>query len=879
MKKIVHVVSHSHWDREWYMPLENHHMRLVDLIDGVIEASEDNKFISFQMDGHFLPIEDYLKVKPENRSKVYQLIKDGKIIVGPWYILQDSFLTSGESNVRNLEIGLKKSKEIGVPAKIGYFPDTFGNIGQAPQILKKAGINNAYFGRGVKATGLANVVIEDYTSSNSEMFWQSPDGSRVLGILFANWYCNGVDIPYETDLMKKYLDTKIADMEQYASTRHLLLMNGCDHSPVQKNIGEIIEKANTLYEDYEFIHSNLEDYYEAVDKEVNKDKLSVIKGELRSQTTNGWGTLQGTSSSRYTLKQNNKNIEMRMEEIIQPLYAIYRDKKDYPYDKIEYIYKELFENHTHDAICGCSVDSVHDGNMRKFRACSEALDYLEDELKIFLSRNIENDYDEKHVFAVINTTAYHQRKTAEVEIEFEKRYFSGWEYLEITKEMKKVEVPNLQVIDENGREYDAIVTDKGVLFDFELPETKFRKGYFSRKLKVEFTTELAPFERRIFRLVESEKIVEEKEIKDTKEIDTNIFNVKINDNATITITDKRNNNVYENVLMLEDSGDIGHEYIYRQSGDNLVIKSNELIDYSIIESPVKGYIINLTEKISVPESAADTLLDEQKMVIPIEKRVSHRSDKYVDLIVEKTVVIDPIKPTINAKIKLENKAKDHRLRMMVGHDLETDIVNAESIFEVAKRPVKAPKTWENPDYSQNFNRFVEMHDKNGGFTISNNGVQEYEQLDDGLYVTLFRSTGEMGDWGHFPTPDAQLLEDLEFNFNIDFFVSDYVSSWQRALGERVPYFITQIEKNDGNIKSNSHNIDLKVGSNMFSTLYRNPKGEMILRVYNPDDKNHRLYVQNGVMTDLFGVNPINDEQFNNSYLNPYEIRTIRWEDK
>lgn len=878
MKKTVHVVSHSHWDREWYMPLISHQMRLIDLIDGIIEASQDNKFISFQMDGHFLPIEDYLKVKPENREIVYKLIKEGKIIVGPWYILQDSFLTTAESNVRNLEIGIKKSRELGVPAKIGYFPDTFGNIGQAPQILKKAGIGNAYFGRGVKATGLANVVIEDFTSANSEMYWQSPDGSKVLGILFANWYCNGVDIPYETNLMKKYLDTKIEDMEKYASTTHLLLMNGCDHSPVQKNIGEIIEKANTLYDDYEFIHSNLEDYYEAVNKEVDSEKLAVISGELRSQATNGWGTLQGTSSSRYNLKKSNKDVEMRIEEVVQPLYTIYRDKKDYPTDKIDYIYKTLFENHTHDAICGCSVDSVHDGNMRRFKTCAEGLDYLEGEMKNYLSENLENNYEEEHVFTVINTTPYHQRKVAKVEMEVDKRYISGWSYLEMTKEMKKVEIPNYQVIDENNRKYSTLVKDNGVLFDYELPATEFRRGYFSRKVEVEFVAELDPFERKIFRLVENEN-VELKPIEiETKEVDTNIFNIKIEENATLTIIDKRNNKVYENVLMLEDSGDIGHEYVYKQSEDKLVIKSSELVDYSVVEHPVKGYVINLTEKISLPESASDTLLDEQKMIIPVERRVSNRSDKYVDMLVYKTIEIDPLKATINAKIKLENKAKDHRLRVMFGHNLDTDFVNAESIFEVVPRPVKAPETWENPDYSQNFNRFVQMYDSNGGFTVSNNGVQEYEQLEDGLYLTLFRSTGEMGDWGYFPTPDAQLLEEMEFDFHIDFFVKDYVSSWQRALGERVPLFTTQIRKNNGLIKSNSANINLEIGSNIFSTLYRNKNGDRILRVFNPDDKNSRLYVQNGIITDILGENPLNDNSFYNSYLNPYEIRTIKWEE-
>lgn len=36
--KKVHIISHSHWDREWYMAYEQHHMRLINLIDDLLEV-------------------------------------------------------------------------------------------------------------------------------------------------------------------------------------------------------------------------------------------------------------------------------------------------------------------------------------------------------------------------------------------------------------------------------------------------------------------------------------------------------------------------------------------------------------------------------------------------------------------------------------------------------------------------------------------------------------------------------------------------------------------------------------------------------------------------------------------------------------------------
>lgn len=40
MTKTVHIISHTHWDREWYLPYERHHMLLVELIDSILELFE-----------------------------------------------------------------------------------------------------------------------------------------------------------------------------------------------------------------------------------------------------------------------------------------------------------------------------------------------------------------------------------------------------------------------------------------------------------------------------------------------------------------------------------------------------------------------------------------------------------------------------------------------------------------------------------------------------------------------------------------------------------------------------------------------------------------------------------------------------------------------
>lgn len=185
--------------------------------------------------------------------------------------------------------------------------------------MQQSGINNAFFGRGVKPTGFNNTVSDQgYESSYSELVWEGPDGSKVLGVLFANWYSNGNEIPVDEAEAKKFWDKKLADAEKYASTDELLFMNGCDHQPLQVDLPDAIRTAQKLYPDVEFVHSNFLDYLQDLNAASDRP-LSSVKGELRSQRTDGWGTLVNTASARVYLKQMNQEGQALLEKVAEPL--------------------------------------------------------------------------------------------------------------------------------------------------------------------------------------------------------------------------------------------------------------------------------------------------------------------------------------------------------------------------------------------------------------------------------------------------------------------------------------------------------------------------------------------------------------------------------
>ena len=37
------VISHTHWDREWYLPYEKHHMLYIEMMDTLIDTMEKDK--------------------------------------------------------------------------------------------------------------------------------------------------------------------------------------------------------------------------------------------------------------------------------------------------------------------------------------------------------------------------------------------------------------------------------------------------------------------------------------------------------------------------------------------------------------------------------------------------------------------------------------------------------------------------------------------------------------------------------------------------------------------------------------------------------------------------------------------------------------------
>lgn len=866
----AHIISHTHWDREWYLPYEKHHMLLIEFMDSLIDTLEkDQDYKSFHLDGQTIILEDYLQVRPEKRERLTRLIQEKRIIIGPWYILQDEFLTSSEANVRNLQIGHKDAKAYGEVCKVGYFPDSFGNMGQAPQILREAGINTAVFGRGVKPTGFNNQVEDGnkFESPYSEMYWESNDGSKVLGILFANWYSNGNEVPVDKKEAKVFWDKRLENAGEYASTNHMLFMNGCDHQPVQTDLVAAIKEARSLYPKVEFIHSNFEDYIEAV-KENIPSNLKVIQGELRSQQTNGWYTLANTASARVYIKQMNSYCQMLFEKIAEPLATMAYDQgKDYPHHMFEYGWKLLMQNHPHDSICGCSVDAVHREMVSRFEKAEAVAKHIIDESMKYMADNINTNASTKQEegtipIVVVNTTGSLKSDIVQTEIKLGKKYFSDGMLRAGINEVKNYQVGHYKLIDEKGNSTPCTIKPQGNKFDYDLPKDKFRQPYTYQSIDVIFGVDnIDPFSIKVFTLVpiETKVEVEESLLIDEYTMENAYIRASVKEDGSLDIVHKSSRHTFTELGIYEDHGDIGNEYIYMMPvAERPITTKGAKAKIRVVEDTPYRAMIEVVHEILIPAKANELLEDEIKELIEFRFRKAQRVDELIPLIITTYYSLEKHAKGVKVKANFDNQALDHRLRMLFETKIDSKYHYADSIFEVAKRENEPSKYWENPCNAQHQQNFVNIHNEKVGLTIANKGLNEYEVIRDGkqtIAVTLHRGVRELGDWGVFMTPEAQCLGKWQVELEIipHGEGSELYDSYQEAYQFAVPLMAIEANKQEGGIALGYQLMKVTGLEAIYSSLKVSEiSGDIIGRWYNISenevslviDTHHKVYQSN-----------------------------------
>jgi hypothetical protein len=351
MARHVAIVPHTHWDREWYAPFQTFRARLVDLLDGLLpELEADPSYRHFMLDGQMAVVDDYLEIRPEAAAALRRLGSSGRLSMGPWYVLMDEFLVSGECMVRNLQLGLDRAATFGGAMPVGYVPDMFGHVAQMPQLLRQFGFDHAVVWRGVPAA-----------VDRTAFWWRSPDGSQVRAEYLPAGYGNGAVVPDDAKALVQRID-EWADLHRALldggddgdddRSTPILWMNGTDHLLPQPWLGRVVAEANGLQDEYRLDVTPLADHLRA----APTDGLPSWQGELRSGARAN--LLMGVASNRVDVKQAAARAERTLERLAEPLASLFLPAESWPGAMLAVAWKEMIRNSAHDSICACSHDEV-----------------------------------------------------------------------------------------------------------------------------------------------------------------------------------------------------------------------------------------------------------------------------------------------------------------------------------------------------------------------------------------------------------------------------------------------------------------------------------------------------------------------------------------
>lgn len=740
------VISHTHWDREWYKTQEQFRLCLIDMMDNLLEILDRQPDYVFHMDAQTIIFEDYWEVRPEMKEKCCRYIKEGRILAGPWYVQNDFFLTSGEATVRNLLLGIDQANKMGHCSMTGYMPDQFGLISQLPQILNGFGINHCVFGRGYDGWYIDEAGNMQKEKRPAEFIWKSPDGSEILAICMSNWYNNAQRFSADIERAVSLTENCGRAFEGVATTPYLLLMNGVDHLEAQEDLLPILEAVQKqLPSDEKIYQTTLENYAKLVKSVTSKDTMQVRVGELKEGTH--WNLLKDVTSSRQYLKTANCELQNLLENRLEPLYTMLElsgMKGIYPSGQLDYLWKMLIRNHAHDSICGCSNDAVHRHMEDRFAAICEMGMELQRRGMATLATHITEDVKKDDYLIVVFNALEHART----------------EVVEVTVDILETDNPkNISIISPDGKRVPFTLVEqysvnKSVFSPINLPGCIKVKRYIIRML----AKEVPAFGYSVYRIKTETEV--ESAIYDKVEVskcetgycmENKYLKIFIHTSGRVDILHKESKQIYKNILTVQDTADVGDVYMSYAMPNDRPIDIQDYIPRIVIED-------------------ADDLFGEIRMhydvVLPKEydRKNEKRSDETVCVPIDIYLGLDSESYSLKIGFKIDNHAKDHRMRALIKTGILSKFTTASAPFDLVIKDKTTIDTRVCNETEQN-SGMVTIFKDGQGVSVLNRGIYGYEnlQVEEGtLAFTILRSTSEIAGYletgdGSWSAPEGQCL--------------------------------------------------------------------------------------------------------------------------
>ncbi|MDF9825790.1 mannosylglycerate hydrolase [Breznakia sp. PF5-3] len=766
MKKIAHCIHHTHWDLIWYFTTQDATVQFCYNMKELLEAFKTNKVEHFFFDGQTAPIDEYLMLHPEDESYIKELVSANKLVIGPFNSQLDCYISSGESIINNLRLGIKTASNLGRISNIAYLPDSFGHSYDFPKIFNKFGIKNFIITRGVG----------DHYHLGSEFYMQSNDDSELLVCTMIAGYGYGCYAFKEGTLFKESaldynkisVKSLIERLLDYSTIKNEFVFPlGFDQNPAILNIPEKIKQYNKESDEFEFKLTSWEAFCNHVRK-YGKN-LKIHKNELFS--TQYHRVHKSMFSARADIKALQDRCERLLTYELQPVMSML-DALGIPYEHglIDKAWETLIKCQTHS-----SATLTDETNNYIERESKNALN-LATSSKIYLMKllsiSLEGEFIDSYPLLIFNTLPIKRKMIIETKILTKHKHFKIMnKENSIAFSIKKSSKENCGVLRKNIDNMD---------------ESKF---YYEHDIVLE-SDEFNGISYKTYEVINSDDNMDTF-IEEQRYIQNNRYKIYQNEDG-IVIHDKMLDKKIANAIYLEDSGDEGDSFDYSYPDHDLYIR--DFLDSAKVSytSADEMSIMNINGQMKIPSD------------------LHHRKYEECNQSMEYTlqIILKKDSGLIELKGNIHNHGEQHRVRIIIQGTNKNEYSFAGTQYGYIKRETnpkelqiwKSEKWFEEPSPTFPLLNHVSAVDDNFVVSIFTKSSKEYEFVNmnkKDIAITAFRSYGAMGypdlnrrpgrpsglDYMIFETPDCQMKKTNTFeiaityytDFNANKITNDYIA--------------------------------------------------------------------------------------------------------
>ncbi|MDD5139801.1 MAG: glycoside hydrolase family 38 C-terminal domain-containing protein [Verrucomicrobiales bacterium] len=850
----VHYVLSTHWDREWYQTFQDYRQRLVALLDRTLDDLAAGRLKGpFTTDGQSILLDDYLEIRPERRAQVEEFARTDKLKIGPWFVLPDEWLVSGEALVRNLRLGREVARQYGgVPSDAGFVCDLFGHIGQLPQLLAGFGIKGGFIWRGLAPRKTAHFL------------WEGSDGTRLPCYRFGrNGYCDyGADVrritqpdmPFEVERGRKDLKAFLDKEAARATLPPLIVFDGGDHLEYDTEHYQLMfaQKAGAEFP-YEINHSTLDAYLD--DMLLHADKITdVVRGELRDtgrapQIQDGSWLIPSVLSSRVWIKQANADCQTQLCHWAEPFGAVAKALAghEYPQGYLEVAWRWLLMNHPHDSICGCSIDAVHEDMKFRFAQSRQIAARQTTESLRTLTAAVAGEVAPRELRVLVaNPLPRELNEPVELTLQIP----AEWQCFQegFGFELK----PGFRVFDDTGKElpYQRLAQALNRT-KTRIRPTKFPQTYKTNDITVclelavpalGYTTltvregAMPPKDEIVPEIILPTRHPETPGLATSERSMANEFlAVTVESNGSLTLTDQRTGQTYSRLLTFEDIADIGDGWYHGQAmNDQTFVSTAAGADVALLQNGPLQCRFRVRTVLRVPvEFKFDRMV---------------RAEEFSDLVVDNLITLRRGCDRLEINTTVKNFAKDHRLRVLFPTGVKASTYLADGAFDVVERDIALPadnhlgrELSVEPRPQQSW---TAVSDARRGLAVVSSGLLEScvrDLPERPLALTLFRATRRTvftdGE------PEGELQGELRF----DYWLVPFQGAADRArlcdLGVRLAAGVRDVQMSAADVAIYRGKTTLPPQSAFLSltggvviTSVREAGGALEIRLFNPQTK-------------------------------------------